>query len=100
MKQANRKPSWGLVAAGALVIVAAIALFLNPLGIIPFDLPILELSVLAVIAAIFLVSLTFRQKRNQPTFRTSEEEDDVVATHIALDMMNGELDGQYFDHDD
>jgi hypothetical protein len=90
---------WSFVGAGVLLIAGLIGILLFPNEVLLFNLPALELGVLAIILSAVLFGLEFRRRRSLP-MEISQEDEDIIAIHIALDMMDGEINGNYFDNED
>ena len=85
-----------IIQLGLLFLSAAIVIsFLPGLEVLPERFPAIEIAVLLAIVAVFLLSIGARKFR-EPNGELSADDDESVSTHIALDMADGKLDGQYF----
>ena len=78
----------------ALLSMAIVIGFLPGLEILPERLPLVEIAVLLTIIAILLFSYGVRKFRESNNGAVVDD-DEVIPTHIALDMADGKLDGQY-----
>jgi len=85
---------------GLLFLSAASVIFFLPgLEVLPERFPAIEIAVLLAIVAVFLLSIgarKFRESNNEQ----SADDDQSLPTHIALDMADGQLDGQFGSHKD
>ena len=89
-----------IIQLGLLFLSAAIVIsFLPGLEVLPERFPAIEIAVLLAIVAVFLLSIGARKFR-EPNGELSADDDESVSTHIALDMADGQLDGQFGSHKD
>jgi len=90
-----------IIQLGLLFLSLAIVVgFLPGLEILPEQFPWREVAVLLAIIAVFLLSIGGRRLRESGNHHAVDD-DEAVSTHVALDMADGKLDGQYFSpHDD
>lgn len=90
-----------IIRSGLLFLsLSIIVSFLPSVGLLSEQFPAMEVGVMLAILAIFFISIGARRLRGSETGKEAEN-DDVLAAHMALDLADGKLDGQYFSpHDE